>query len=471
MGYRKSGNRFSHPRSMRNTAARSISPFPCILVAVAVTVSCLVVGCDSGQSFPSRPLTLICPWSAGGGTDRVARQVAVQLETELGVPVNVVNATGGGGVTGHSRGALSSPDGYTLTLGTVELNMLHHRGLSAVGPDAFQPLGLLNRDAAALFVRDDSDWQSLADVEATVAQATDPLKASGTAAGGIWHVALVGWLVSQQLPGEGVNWISINGSAPSLQELMAGGIDLVCCSIPEARAMLDAGEIRCLGVMSDARSPAAVDVPTFHEQGVDWSLDSWRGLLCPRDVSPERVAVLQAAIARIAASEQFAEFMNAAGFQMVIADGPAFGKFLDVSDQRFAKTLAAPAFSSSQTAIVRPYFFPACLGLMMLIFAVPAWRSHRNEPQPHDDAAAVQKGRLPAWGSATIVILAVVGFVATCETIGYVLATAAMLLLLLITFGATRRQIALGSLLASPMLYQLFAGMLGVPLPWGWLGW
>src|SRR5687768_3392103 len=86
-------------------------------------------GCRDAEEFPSRPIMLICPWAAGGGTDRVSRQVAAILEDELDIPVNVVNATGGGGVTGHSRGASAPPDGYTLTMITVELNMLRHRGL------------------------------------------------------------------------------------------------------------------------------------------------------------------------------------------------------------------------------------------------------------------------------------------------------------------------------------------------------
>ncbi|MCA9049931.1 MAG: hypothetical protein KDA89_14445, partial [Planctomycetaceae bacterium] len=103
---------------------RMLSAAPRVLL---VTLFCLTAGCGRESHWPSRPVTLICPWSAGGGTDRVSRQVAVQLEAELGVPVNVVNAVGGGGVTGHTRGALAQPDGYTLTMATVELNMLHWR--------------------------------------------------------------------------------------------------------------------------------------------------------------------------------------------------------------------------------------------------------------------------------------------------------------------------------------------------------
>jgi tripartite-type tricarboxylate transporter receptor subunit TctC len=126
------------------------------MLAVAV---CLT-GCRERGEYPNRPVMLICPWSAGGGTDRVSRQVAAQLEQLWGVPVNVQNATGGAGVTGHTRGALARPDGYTLTMTTVELNMLHWRGLTSISYEDYRPGVLLNRDAAALFVRTEAPWET-----------------------------------------------------------------------------------------------------------------------------------------------------------------------------------------------------------------------------------------------------------------------------------------------------------------------
>ncbi len=129
----------------------------------------------------------------------MSRQMAMQLERRLGVPVNVINATGGSGVTGLTRGARSRPDGYTLMMMTVELSMLHWRGLTDITYEDFAPLSLLNRDAAAVFVRGDAPWQSLAALETAVREAGTPLKASGTAQGGIWHAAVAGWLDSRGL--------------------------------------------------------------------------------------------------------------------------------------------------------------------------------------------------------------------------------------------------------------------------------
>ncbi len=124
-------------------------------------------------------------------------------------------------MTGHTRGALARPDGYTLTTATVELNMLHWRGLTGLTYRDFQPLLLFNEDDAAIFVRADSPWRSIGDVEAAFRNQPGLFRASGSARGSIWHIALAGWLLEQNLSADAIIWVSINGSGPSLQELLA----------------------------------------------------------------------------------------------------------------------------------------------------------------------------------------------------------------------------------------------------------
>ncbi len=154
---------------------------------------------------------LICPWSAGGGTDQTSRQVATLLEQQLGVPVNVVNSTGGAGVTGHTRGALARPDGYTITMVTVEINMLHWRGLTNISYRDFDPVGMLNRDATAVFVRQDAPWNTLGELEKHIRDNPGQVKASGTARGS-WHLGFAGWLDREGIdPGSAI-WVSINGA-------------------------------------------------------------------------------------------------------------------------------------------------------------------------------------------------------------------------------------------------------------------
>ncbi|MEZ6060166.1 MAG: tripartite tricarboxylate transporter substrate-binding protein [Planctomycetaceae bacterium] len=450
--------------------APSQVPAPCgswfwpvwLLLAAAL----LPVGCSDESRFPSRPVTMICPWSAGGGTDRVTRQVAVQLEQELGVPVNVVNATGGGGVTGHTRGALASADGYTVTMGTVELNMLHWRGLCPISPDNFEPLALLNTDDAAIFVRHDAPWKTIADLEDAIRSAPTPLRASGTANGGIWHVALIGWLARENIDQNNVSWISINGSAPSLQELMADGLELVSCSIPEARSLMDAGEVRCLGVMSAERSPAAPDVPTFREQGIDWVMGSWRGLLYPRNVPPRIQQRMQAAVLKVAESDEFAAFMSSAGFQRTVAEPKEFAALLKSSDEEFGTIMNSAAFAQSDTSPIGRLVFPVLL--LAGAAVTTGWLAVKKQFRIRDDARAETAD---VWKKSVLFVVAVAAFILVCDHAGYVLSSTALLLTLLLSLRVKISHAALMTVVLVPGLYQLFSGILGVPLPWGWFAW
>ena len=116
------------------------------------------------QTYPNRPITLIVPWGAGGGTDAVARIIGALLEKDLGQPVNVVNRTGGNGVVGHSAISTAAADGYTLGMITVEISMMHWAGLTQMTPADFTPLSLMNIDPAAVTVRADSPYKTLDDL-------------------------------------------------------------------------------------------------------------------------------------------------------------------------------------------------------------------------------------------------------------------------------------------------------------------
>jgi len=438
-------------------------------VLAAIAGICLVAGsqgCSSRGEYPTKPIVLICPWSPGGGTDRVSRQIAVQLQRELDVPVNVVNATGGGGVTGHTRGAVARPDGYTLMMATVELNMLHWRGLTEISHRDFEPLALLNRDDSAILVRQDAPWQSITELESEIRRRPGKLKASGTARGGIWHIALAGWLTARDMQADDVTWISINGAGPSLQELMAEGVDLVCCSVPEAQALIDGGQVRCLGVMADERLPAAPDVPTFREMGIDWSLGGWRGLALPKEVPAERAVVLEKAVLRVAQSEEFAQFMDLAGFKRTVAGPEEFEEFLIDADEQFGQILSSPAFVRVSQSPLGPMFFPGVVTAIGTMIAI----------------ALLCRGRLQLSAGTsrlsredlTRVALVPVGiglFILTSDTVGFVLAAGVMLLGLLLMLRVPWAVAVVLTIVLVPSVYHVFAVQLGVPLPWGWLGW
>ena len=172
--------------------------------------------------YPQRPIQLIVPWGAGGGTDATARILASLLEKELGQPVNVVNRTGGSGVVGHQAIASAAPDGYTLGMITVEISMMHWMGITSLKPADYTALALVNADPAGLSVRADSPYRSVRELLAAARANPGRLKASGTGQGGIWHLALVGLLRDQGIAPSAMPWVPAQGAAPSLLELVAG---------------------------------------------------------------------------------------------------------------------------------------------------------------------------------------------------------------------------------------------------------
>lgn len=293
--------------------------------------------------WPNRPVTVICPWGAGGGTDATARIIAAILEKDLGQPFNVVNRTGGSGVVGHSAIATAAPDGYTIGLITVEISMMHHQGLTELTPRSYTPIALMNEDPPGVQVSASSPYKDIkALAEAIKAAPPGKLKASGTGQGGIWHLALIGWLMAMGLKPDHVAWAPSNGAAPAMQDLVAGGVDIVTCSVPEGRAMIDAGKARSLAIMATERNPQFKDVPTLNETlGINYSVGAWRGIAGPKNLPKDIQETLLTALKKTYESKEFKDFMNSRGFGMKFADSEGFAKFMDEGDKAMGVAMAA----------------------------------------------------------------------------------------------------------------------------------
>ena len=305
-----------------------------VLFAVAATAA--------QAQYPQRPVQLIVPWGAGGGTDATARIIAALLEKELKQPFNVVNRTGGSGVVGHDAIAKAPADGYTIGLITVEITMMHHVGLTALKHTDYTPIGLVNADPAGIHVRTDSPYKSVKELLAAVKANPGKLKASGTGQGGIWHLAIAGLLKEQGIDPAALPWVPSNGAAPGMQDMVAGGVDVVPCSIPEARAMIDSGKARALAIM-DASPPALYpNVPTLKKElGSDWAIAAWRVIAAPKGIPAEAQRTLATALKKVYDSKEYKEFMASRGFGVVWADSGDTVKFMAASDANLGAALKA----------------------------------------------------------------------------------------------------------------------------------
>jgi len=312
------------------------------LSATLVGAATFTTTLQAYAEYPERPITLIVPWGAGGGTDATGRMLAGLLKAELGQPVNVVNRTGGSGVVGHSAIATAKPDGYTIGVVTVEIGMMHWAGLTELTGKDYTPIALYNYDAAGVQVRADSEWNSAKDLIAAVKANPGKYKGSGTGQGGIWHLALAGMLNDSGAAADAAPWVPSKGAAPGLQELVAGGVDIVTSSVVEAAALIKAGKVKSLAVMDTERLGAFPDVSTLKEAtGSDWKMAAWRGVAGPKGMPNEATAKLSVALEKVWKSAEFQDFMKGRGFGLVWKPGAEFATWMDDSDAALGTVMKA----------------------------------------------------------------------------------------------------------------------------------
>jgi len=296
-----------------------------LLVMLAVL---LLAAAATAQTFPARPITFTVPWSPGGGTDTTSRTLAAVLTQSLGVNVNVVNRTGGGGVVGHLALAQAPANGYTIGAITVEITMLPHIGQTTLSYVDYTPLGLMINNPSAVTVRADAPWDTLEELLDHIRANPGALQASGTALGGIWDLARIGLLLAADIDPDAMPWVPSQGAAPAFQELLAGGVDVVTAALAEAASLLGAGEVKVLGVMSPNRVARFPDVPTLKELGYDWSIGGWAAVAAPAGLSDDVRATLANAIEAAMASADFIDPLTAAGFTLQPMNADEFAGFI-----------------------------------------------------------------------------------------------------------------------------------------------
>jgi len=293
-------------------------------------------------AYPKRPINMVVPWGAGGGTDAVARIFASLMEKDLGRPVNVVNRTGGSGVVGHQAIAGAAPDGYTIGMITVEITMMHHQKLTELNPTSYTPIALVNLDPAGFNVRADSSYKTMNDAIAAIKANPGKFKASGTGQGGIWHLSLAGMLSDLKIDPASVPWVPSNGAAPGLQDLVAGGIEFVPCSLPEARSLIDASRVRALSVMDAKRAVLFPNVPTLKEAtGSNWTMGAWRGIAAPKGLPKGVAERLEASVKNVYDSKEYKDFMGQRGFGMLWGSSSEFASFMAKGDADMKAVMTA----------------------------------------------------------------------------------------------------------------------------------
>jgi len=281
------------------------------------------------DSFPSKPITLIVPWSAGGGSDTSMRLVADAAQKYFGQPVVVVNRPGAGGAEGTRAIASAEPDGYTIGMVGSGVIARHYGNPNANAYTDIQPIVFFGADPGALSAQASTGFKSVADFVSAAKAKPRGIKNGNDQPGGASYIAASVLEKSLDIK---VTKVPYEGFAPTVAALLAGEIDTATVPVPDVIEHHKAGKIRILGVTDTKRHFLAPDVPTFKEQGFDVVIGSWRMIVGPKGIPAGRLKALEDGLLKTLADEAFVKRANAAGFgvnPMNTAETTAYLKSFD----------------------------------------------------------------------------------------------------------------------------------------------
>ena len=293
---------------------------------------------DSSASFPEKDLTLIVPWSAGGGTDTIARALVKNAKDYMGVNVNVVNKTGGQGVVGMGAASAARADGYTVGMITFGLSTYNLMGLADLSYRDFELLQLLNQSAAVLYVKADSQWATLKDLVDYAKAHPGEVSLGHTGAGGDKHLSAAS--LATEL-GIEFNYVPFDGAAPARAAVLGGHVDVAVAGIAEIKQLYEAGEVTVLSVNNVVEEANFPEIPTVVEAGYDISAPvlDWRGLAIPKGVPADRVEFLEEGFKKMFDDPEFRTFCEEVGLNLVYKDAKGYEEFLSNMEKVLEPTL------------------------------------------------------------------------------------------------------------------------------------
>lgn len=302
--------------------------------ATGLTVA-LVVGLSSAHAFPDKPIKLVVPFAPAGGTDLIARTLAVEMAKELGQPVVVDNKPGASTIIGTDLVAKSAPDGYTLVIATMAhaVNPSLLSKLPYNNDTAFAPVSLVGRGPNVLVVRTEIPYKSVKDVLDAVKSGkklTYASQGNGTSA----HLAGEMFV---NLTKADLLHIPYRGAGPAMNDLLGGQVDLFFGTAAAVSSMVEQGKLRALAVTTPEPSPAFKGVPTVAATVPGYSVESWYGFFVPAGTPAPVIAKLNAAIRKAAQSPEFVKKVEHEGLVVNASDPAEFDRYVKAEEARWRK--------------------------------------------------------------------------------------------------------------------------------------
>ena len=253
-----------------------------IASALAVVAAMALATSAQAEDWPTRSLTMINPFAAGGPNDVLARLFAQRMGEILGQPVIVENVGGAGGMNGADRVAKAAPDGYTFlqgTVGTQAQNQSLFKKPAYNSTTDFAPVALIVEAPLVLVARKDIPAGNMKEFVAYAKANKDKMQFASAGTGSAIHL---GCALMNMVAGLDVVHVPYRGANPAMQDLMSGRVDYLCDIITTAKAQIDGGTVKPIAILTRQRSPVLPDVPTAIEQGFDVDAYTWNAFFLPR---------------------------------------------------------------------------------------------------------------------------------------------------------------------------------------------
>jgi tripartite-type tricarboxylate transporter receptor subunit TctC len=248
------------------------------------------------QAYPTRPITMVVPFAAGGNSDTIGRILAERMREPLGQPVIIENVAGAAGNIGSGRVARAAPDGYTLIFGNFATHVLNGAVYSLPYDlmTDFEPISLVTTDSLLIVTKKAMIATNLNELIAWLKANPDKASQATTGNGGVGHVA---GLLFQKQTGTRLHFVPYRGVGPAMQDLVAGQIDLMIDPVGNSLNQVRARTIKVYAVTSESRLAAAPDIPTADEAGLPgFYMSNWQALFGPKGTPKDVIVKLNAAV-------------------------------------------------------------------------------------------------------------------------------------------------------------------------------
>jgi tripartite-type tricarboxylate transporter receptor subunit TctC len=294
------------------------------------------------SAYPAKPVRMIVPWPAGGGTDMLARPIAQKLSERLGQQVVVDNRGGASGIVGSELAAKAPADGYHLLLDNItshSTNITLHPKLSYNSMRDYAPVTLISSAANIVVVHPSVSAKTLNELIALAKARPGQLSFASYGTGGTTHLA------GEMLKGlAGINMVHVpyRGGAPATSDAIAGHVPVYFSVLVTSQAHIKAGRLRALAVTGLQRDPVFPDVPTVAESGFPgFEANNWYGLLTPAGVPPEIIARLNAEMQAVLRTPEVAERLTSMGNTIVVSTPQQMREHMLAETEKWAKVIKA----------------------------------------------------------------------------------------------------------------------------------